>query len=354
VVGVLVVYKQIEFVQTKNLGYEKDNILYFEIEGRVAQELETFLSETRNIPGIVNASSIGQNIVGSGLNTFSIDNWEGKKTDDRIIFEMRPVSFDMIETLGIQMEAGRSFSRSFGAEDSKIIFNQAAIEAMGLEDPIGKMITIQGSNLEIIGVTKNFHFASLHDEVNPLFFVLRPSWTRKIMVKIEAGREREIIESLQKFYQAYNPGFPFAYQFLDEAYQAQYVAEQRVSILSRYFAGFGILISCLGLFGLVAFTTERRLKEIGIRKILGSTEFGIVRLLSSDFAKMVSVAIVVALPAGYYITKNWLDSFAYRIDLQWWFFIGPGILALAIAWLTVALQTAKAARISPTESLKNE
>lgn len=354
VVGVLVVYKQIEFVQTKNLGYEKDNILYFEIEGRVAQELETFLSETRNIPGIVNASSIGQNIVGSGLNTFSIDNWEGKKTDERIIFEMRPVSFDMIETLGIQMVAGRSFSRNFGADDSKIIFNQAAIEAMGLEDPIGKMITIQGSNLEIIGVTKNFHFASLHDEVNPLFFVLRPSWTRKIMVKIEAGREREIIGSLQKFYQAYNPGFPFAYQFLDEAYQAQYVAEQRVSILSRYFAGFGILISCLGLFGLVAFTTERRLKEIGIRKILGSTEFGIVRLLSGDFAKMVSVAIVVALPAGYYITKNWLDSFAYRIDLQWWFFIGPGLLALAIAWLTVALQTAKAARISPTESLKNE
>ncbi|HEX8041942.1 MAG TPA: ABC transporter permease [Chryseosolibacter sp.] len=353
-VGVLVVYKQIAFVQTKNLGYEKDNILYFDIEGRVAQDLETFLSEIRSMPGIVNASSIGQNIVGSGLNTFSIDNWEGKKADDRIVFEMRPVSYDMIETLGIQMAAGRSYSRDFGSEDSKIIFNQAAIEAMGLEDPIGKMITIQGSSLEIIGVTKNFHFASLHEEVNPLFFVLRPSWTRKIMVKLEAGREKEIIDRLQNFYQAYNPGFPFAYQFLDEAYQAQYAAEQRVSILSRYFAGFAILISCLGLFGLVAFTTERRLKEIGIRKILGSSELGIVRLLSGDFTKMVAVAIVVALPAGYYITKNWLDNFAYRIDLQWWFFAGPGLLALFIAWFTVALQTLKAARISPTQSLKNE
>jgi ABC-type antimicrobial peptide transport system permease subunit len=354
VVGVLVVYKQIEFVQTKNLGYEKDNILSFDIEGSVARDPETFISETRNIAGVVNAASIGQNIVGAGLNTFSIDNWEGKKTDDRIIFEMRPVSHDMLETLGIQMAAGRSFSKNFGAEDSKIIFNQAAIDAMGLEDPIGKMITIQGSDLEIIGVTKNFHFASLHEEVNPLFFVLRPSWTRKIMVKIDAVRQREVIGNLQKFYQAYNPGFPFAYQFLDEAYQTQYVAEQRVSILSRYFAGFAILISCLGLFGLVAFTTERRLKEIGIRKILGSTEFEIVHLLSADFTRMVLVAVVFALPAGYYITKTWLDNFAYRIDLQWWFFIGPGLLALLVAWLTVALQTFKAARISPSQSLKNE
>jgi putative ABC transport system permease protein len=354
VVGVLVVYKQIEFLQTKNLGYEKDNILYFEIEGRVAQDLETFLSEIRNIPGVVNASSIGQNIVGSGLNTFSIDNWPGKKADDRIVFEMRPVSYDMIETLGIHMAEGRSYSRNFGAEDSKIVFNQAAIEAMGLEDPIGKMITIQGSNLEIIGVTKNFHFASLHEGVNPLFFVLRPSWTRKVMVKIEAGEEREIIDKLQKFYQEYNPGFPFAYQFVDESYQAQYVAEQRVSILSRYFAGFAILISCLGLFGLIAFTTARRLKEIGIRKILGCSEFGIVHLLSRDFTKLVALAILIALPAGFYITKNWLDNFAYRIDLQWWFFIGPALLALLVAWLTVALQTSKVARISPTQSLKNE
>ena len=359
IVGVLVVYQQIEYVQTKNLGYDKDNVLYFEIEGRVAENrsaghLEAFLSEVRNIPGIVSVSSIGQSIVGSGLNTFSIDHWEGKKTDERIVFEMRPVTYDMIETLGIEMVAGRTFLRNFSAEDSKIIFNEAAIEAMGLEDPIGKVITIQGTNLEIIGVTKNFHFASLHEEVNSLFFVLRPSWTHKIMAKIEAGRERETIEQLQQFYQEYNPGFPFAYQFLDEAYQAQYVAEQRVSILSRYFAGFAILISCLGLFGLAAFTAERRLKEIGIRKILGSSNFGIVRLLSGDFTKMVLMAIIIALPVSYFIAKNWLDNFAYRIDLEWWFFIGAGLIALLIAWFTVGLQTVKAARVNPTQCLKDE
>jgi hypothetical protein len=355
IVGVLVVYKQIEFVQTKNLGYDKDNVIYFKIEGKVEENLETFLSEVRNIPGIVNASSIGQNIVG-GINTITTDylHWEGKKIDGKTVFEIRAVNYGMIEMLGIEMTMGRTFSRDFSTEESKIILNEAAIEAMGLEDPIGKVITSRGNNFEIIGVTKNFHLQSLHREVTPLYFVIGPQWTDNILAKIEAGRERETIEQLQQFYQEYNPGFPFAYQFLDEAYQAQYVAEQRVSILSRYFAGFAILISCLGLFGLVAFTAERRLKEIGIRKILGSSEFGIVRLLSTDFTKMVSVAILIALPIGYYIAKNWLDNFAYRIDLKWWFFVGAGLLALLITWFTVALQTVKAARINPTECLKDE
>jgi len=354
IVGVLVVYKQIEFVQTKNLGYAKDNVLYFDIEGKVATNPETFLSEMKTISGIVNASAIGQNIVGSNLNTFSIDHWEGKKADDRIVFEMRPVAYDLIETLGIQLAAGRSYSRDFSTEDSKIIFNEAAIEAMGLEDPIGKVITIQGTDLEIIGVTKNFHFASLHEEVNPLFFVLRPSWTNKIMAKVEAGRESEIIEQLQKFYQKYNPGFPFAYQFLDEAYQAQYVAEQRVSILAWYFAGLAIVISCLGLFGLAAFTAERRLKEIGIRKILGSSQSDIIYLLSGEFTKIVFVSIVIALPLSYFMANYWLDRFAFRIELNAWYFIGAGLLALIIALLTVSTQAIKAARVNPVSNLRME
>ena len=354
IVGVLVVYKQIEYVQTKNLGYEKDHVLYFEIEGRVAENPETFLSEVRNIPGIVNASSIGNNVIGRGLNSRNDLQWEGKNPDDNIVFEMRAVNYGMIDMLDIEMAAGRRFSRDFSSEESKIIFNETAIEIMGFTEPIGKVITIQGFALEIVGVVKDFHFASFHEEVKPLFFVLHPSWTQKIMAKIEAERERKTIEQLQEFYQAYNPGFPFDYQFLDEDYQAQYAAEQRVSTLSKYFAGFAILISCMGLFGLAAFTAERRLKEIGIRKILGSSNFGIVRLLSADFTKMVIMAIVIALPISYFIAKNWLEGFAYRIELEWWYFIGAGLIALLIAWFTVGLQTVKAARINPAQCLKEE
>lgn len=354
IVSVVVVYQQIEFVQSQNLGYDKENILYFEIEGKTAQNLETFLSELRQVSGVIDASSIGHTVVGGSQNTFSIDDWEGKDPGTQVPFETRAVNYGMIELLGVEMREGRTFSSNHGTEDSKIIFNEKAIAVMGLENPVGKEISIQGTKLEIIGVAKDFHFASLHDEINPLFFVLRPSWTRKIMAKIEAGKIQETVPKLEQFYQGFNSGIPFEYKFLDEDYQAQYVAEQRVSVLSRYFAGIAILISCLGLFGLAAFTAERRIKEIGIRKVLGSSEWKIITLLSGDFAKMVLVAIVIALPLSYYMTSNWLDNFAYKIDLQWWYFVGAGALTMLIALLTVSFQSVKAALMNPVESLRSE
>lgn len=187
-----------------------------------------------------------------------------------------------------------------------------------------------------------------------MFFILRPEETWVVMAKIAAGREREAIKKLEEFYQTYNPGYPFEYKFMDEAYQAQYVAEQRVSVLSSYFAGLAILISCLGLFGLAAFTAERRTKEIGIRKVLGASEWKIMKLLSGDFTKMVLIAIVVALPFSYYVSKNWLDNFAYKIDLEWWYFTGAGVLTMLIALLTVSFQSVKAALMNPVKSLKSE
>lgn len=354
IVSVVVVYQQIEYVQSQNLGYDKENVLYFEIEGKTAQNLETFLSELRQVSGVIDASSIGHTVVGGSQNTFSIDDWEGKDPCTQVPFETRAVNYGMIELLGVEMKEGRTFSPDFGTEDSKIIFNEKAIEVMGLENPIGKEISIQGTKLEIIGVARDFHFASLHDEINPLFFVLRPAWTRKIMAKIESGKIQETVPKLEQFYLGFNSGIPFEYKFLDEDYQAQYVAEQRVSVLSRYFAGIAILISCLGLFGLAAFTAERRIKEIGIRKVLGSSEWKIIQLLSGDFAKMVLVAIGIALPLSYYLTANWLDGFAYKIDLQWWYFVGAGSLTMIIALLTVSFQSVKAALMNPVESLKSE
>jgi ABC-type antimicrobial peptide transport system permease subunit len=174
------------------------------------------------------------------------------------------------------------------------------------------------------------------------------------MAKITAGRERETINKVHNLYQSYNPGYSFDYKFLDEDFQAQYASEQRVSILSGYFAGIAIIISCLGLFGLAAFTAERRRKEIGIRKVLGSSEFGIIYLLSSDFTKLVVAAIVIAIPAAYLITKYWLDSFAYRINLEPWYFISAGLAALLITWLTVGVQAVKAATANPVKSIRYE
>jgi hypothetical protein len=353
IVSVLVIYKQIEFVQNKDLGYSKDNVISFRMEGKARENRETFLSEVRQIPGILSASSTGSNMTGHNSGTYGVE-WEGKNPDDKTEFENIAVDYDMMETLGVELVAGRSYSRDFASDSAKIIFNEAGIAFMGLEDPLGKTIKLWGEDRQIIGVVKDFHFESLHKSVGPLFFRLEPNHTHLYMAKVQAGKERETIERLQHFYQKFNPGFTLDYKFLDDQYRAQYAAEERISILSRYFAALAVVISCLGLFGLAAFSAERRLKEIGIRKALGSSAAGIVYLLTSDFTKVVLISIVIALPLSYLVTRNWLDSFAFKVQLELWYFLAAGSMALIIAGLTVSMQAIKAAGVNPSKCLRDE
>jgi predicted permease len=354
IVSVIVLYKQIEFVQNKNLGYKKDNLIRFPIEGRVESNLTTFLQEARKIPGVLNASSIGLSMLGRNNNTSGLE-WEGKNPDDIILFENMRVNYGMIETLGVEMLEGRTFSEEFGADSSKIILNEAAIRVMGLKDPIGKHVKLwEEYDLEIIGVVKDFHFQSLHDAVNPLFFILNTNDTWNVMMRLEGGREKETLASLQKFYTDFNPGFTFDVLFQDQEYAKQYAAEQRVATLSLYFAIMAILISCLGLFGLANFTTERRLKEIGIRKALGSSSTNIVVLLSGDFAKLVILSIALGLPLSYWLLDQWLSRFAFHVELSIWYFVAAGLLSLIIAWLTVASQAVKASNVSPVKCLRDQ
>ena len=353
IVSVWVVYRQIEFVQSRNLGYDKENLISFPFEGEVAKNPETFLAELKRIPGVVNASTMQQNVIGNQSTTVGLS-WPGSDPDEIVQFQNFSVGYGMIETLGMKMTAGRSLSPAFGSDSSAIILNETAIKVMGLTDPIGTVVNLWGDDRTIIGVVQDFHFESLHEAVKPVFFKLTGDMMMTVMARLEGGKEPETLAQLQEFYQDFNPGYSFDYQFVDADYQALYAAEQRVSTLSKYFAGLAVLISCLGLFGLAAFTAERRLKEIGIRKILGSSDFGIVRLLSGDFTKMVLTAIVIGLPLSYYVTQRWLDAYAFSIDLQWWYFIGAGLLALLIAWFTVGLQTVKAARVNPAECLRDE
>ena len=354
IVSVLVIYKQIDFVQTKNLGYKKDHLIRLPIEGKVRTTLETFLNEVKRIPGVINASSIGHSMIGRNNNTSGLE-WEGKNPEDEILFENIRVNYDMIETLGLELLEGRSFSREHSTDTAKIIFNEAAIRVMNMKDPIGKVIKLWDKhNLEIIGVVKDFHFQSLHDVVNPAFFMLSSKNTWNVMIRLEAGKEKETLKALTSFYNNYNPGFTLEYTFQDVEYAKQYAAEQRVASLSGYFAAFAILISCLGLFGLAAFTAERRLKEIGIRKALGSSSTNIVILLSGDFTKMVLLSIALGLPTSYWLLDQWLERFAFHIRLEAWYFIAAGLIALIIAWMTVASQAIKAANINPVKCLRTE
>lgn len=351
IVSVLVVYSQVEFVQNRNLGYNKENIVHFKVEGKIKKQLEAFVSQVKEIPEVVNVSSTTHDMVGHNWSV-GID-WEGRDQDNPVSFQVAGVDYDLIETLGMEMTSGHSFSRDFGSDSTGIIFNERAIKAMGLKDPIGKTVSFMGEK-KIIGTVKDFHFKSLHEPVEPLLMIMMPDAVKKIMVRIGAGKEKEALAKIQDFYRSFNPGFPFEYEFLDENYQALYESEQRVATLSKYFAAMAILISCLGLFGLAIFTAERRRKEISIRKVLGQSVTQITVMLSSEFAKLVLVSILIALPIAYMLINNWLSGFAYRIPLQIWYFLGAGLVALTVAILTVGSQAIQAANRNPVNALRDE
>lgn len=356
IAAVIVVHRQIEYVKTKNLGYDKENLIHFQMEGNTDRDIknfETFISEVKNIPGVINASSIGNNIVGEGKSITGIDYWPGKDADKKIDFNAVGVYYQMLETLGVEMKEGRTFSQNHASDNAGIIFNEAAIKIMGLKNPIGQTVKFRGTDRTILGVAKDFHFESLHEKVKPVFFTLFDN-LNKFVVRIQPGKEKDVIEKLNAYYKEFNPDFPLEYKFVDQEYQAKYQAEQTISVLSKYFAAIAILISCLGIFGLSAFTAERRQKEIGIRKVLGASNLSAFHLLSGEFSRLVFTAIIIALPLSYLIINHWLNAFAYRIDLNLWHFVAAGFGALVVAWLTVGFQVFRAAFENPITSLRSE
>jgi len=248
------------------------------------------------------------------------------------------------------MKEGRMFSRKFNSDSSSVIFNETAIAAMRLKDPLGKIVKLWGRQAPIIGVVKDFHYESLYNKVGPFFLSFRKNGSNNL-VKIKAGMERETLIQIEKLYKTFNPGLPFEYNFLDEDYKALYASEQRVSTLSRWFAGIAVIISCLGLFGLATFTAQKRQKEIGIRKIVGASIRQIVILLSAGFLKLVCIALFVAFPITWWILRFWLSTFAYRVQM------GPGIFLMAsgailfITFLTISFQAVRAAIENPVKSL---
>ncbi len=353
IVSVLVIQKQIDFVQTKNLGYNKSNVVYFQTEGKIMQNKDAFLSELKRIPGVENAAVSEHHLMGHEHRTGGVI-WQGKNDDDNVSFEYGMVGYDFIETMGMEIALGRSFSAEYGDEKSKIIFNETAIKAMGLEDPLGEVVQQWGEEKEIIGVLKDFHFESFHEQVKPMFFVFNPAAAEYVMARIIPGTEIETLQETEKLYANFNPDLLFTYGFLDQDYQSMYESEMKISVLSKYFAGLAILISCLGLLGLAQFTAHRRVKEIGIRKILGASALGIVTLLAGQFTRMVLVAVGIAVPISYFLTDQWLQTFAFRTALNWSTFALAGLIALTIAWLTISFQTFRAAGVNPTECLKEE
>ena len=354
IVSVMVIYRQVRYIQSTDPGYNKENIVKFDAEGKLQQSQTSFTEALKRVPGVVNACYTTHNMTGRSYGTYAI-NWDGRDPKGAIYFEGFNCSYDFFETMGMHLAAGRSFSRNYG-DTNKIIVNETAVAAMHLKAPVGKNISAYDVRFQIIGVVKDFHYESLHEPVKPSFFLLHGdggTWD-KIMARIRPGHQQETIDRIRELYSNFNPGFPFTYHFLDEDYQRQYETEVHVATLAKYFSGLAIVISCLGLFGLAAFTAERRRKEIGIRKVVGASVSRIALMLSTEFLRLVAIAILIAFPLSWWAMNQWLQGFAYRIDVGTDVFLLAAISVLLITLLTIGFQAIRAALANPVKSLRSE
>lgn len=351
IVAVTVVYQQVQFIRNTNLGYNKENIVRFTSEGNILKSRESFLSELQRIPGVVNASYTFANIIGRKYSDHL--DWPGKNPDQDVYFEVFGITYNFLETMNMKLKAGRSFSKSFGGDSLNIIINETAAKAMNLSNPIGTTVKFYGTDRQIVGVVSDFHFESLHEPIKPMFMHLQ-SGEGSIVVRIKQDNQKTTLASIESLYEKYNPGFPFTYNFLDEAYQRQYETETRIATLSGYFAGLAIIISCLGLFGLAAFTAQKRKKEIGIRKVVGASSASITAMLSKDFLKLIGFALLIAFPLSWWMMSNWLQGYVYRISLSATVFLMTGALVLIITFIAISYQAIKAATANPVKSLRTE
>lgn len=352
IVAVIVVYLQLQYVQQKNMGYDRENVVYFFKEGKLKEDSRPFLSRLREVQGVKSASNATGNLVKHWGTTTGVE-WPGKAQELNMEFGCQSIDVGLIETLGLQMAQGRSYSADFPTDSTSVIINETAAKAMGFADAVGREVTFWGEQRRIIGVVKDFHFNTVHKAVTPFIFYFSPLHNGAVAIRLTGEDVKGTLRRIEALSAEMNPGIVPDIKWMDADLQQQYVAEMRVGVLSRYFAGLAVIISCLGLLGLAAFTAERRMKEISIRKVLGGSAAHIVLLLSADFTKLVLVAVAVALPVGWWIARKWLDGFAYRIELQWWYFALAGVLALVTAWLTVGSQAVKASRVNPVQHLKD-
>jgi len=352
IIGISVIGRQMAYIQNQNLGYNQSHLLQINSSSLSDTQLESFLNQVKGVPGVENASSLSHPLVGLMSSTIGLS-WEGKDPKEQVKFENITVNMDLTETMDFEILDGRSFSRDFGDESSKIILNEEAVKVIGLNEPVGATVNLWGNDMEVIGVLKDFHFESLKENVKPAFLKYDKAFAQKIIIRINPENQLETIASVSGLFENLNAQ-KMDYSFMDEDFQSLYLQEQRISKLARYFGFVAIFLSCLGLFGLAAFTVENRKKEIGVRKVLGASVSQILGMIVKDFMLLVMVAILIMVPLGWYLSNAWLEGYAYKTNLSWWIFGASAIGLLVIAMVTVSFQAFKAAAANPVNSLSSE
>ena len=352
IVATLTIHQQINFIKNKNLGIDRNDLFYMVAEGALEEKTTLFKQELEKSTDIRSVTLTGNNPM--DVQGFSGDlSWPGKNPEETVLVAGMGVGDNFLETMGLELIEGRPFSKDFPTDTSNYIVNEAMVNAVGLENPIGTEIDFWNGKGKIVGVLKDYHMQSLHVEIRPMVLIYSPNdWF--IWIKPESGKTKEALAQTEEVIKTLNPGYPFEYQFADAEFEAQYQNETLIGNLANAFGIIAIIISCLGLLGLAAYSAERRRKEIGIRKVLGASVTSIVELLSKDFIHLILIALSIALPLGWYLMQLWLKQYAYRIDIQWWVLALAGVLAIGVTFLTVGFQSVRAALRDPVESLRNE
>jgi len=363
IICTIVVYRQLNFIQNRDLGYDRENIICMPVTNSFLRQLSAASNELISYPNIVSIA-LSSTLPGRGESTTSKITWDGKNTEEKVVFEVIWADMGFLETFKLTIREGRFFSREFISDlRNGVVINETAARIMGFdnESAIGKRLynapgrsSLQGGGVNITGVMKDFHSRSLHYEIAPVI-IRYPTYPQdNLSIRIRAGKLNETLNFLAGIWQKFVPDYPFTYIFFDEIINDLYSAEQRMGKIFNYFSYLAIFISCLGLLGLTAFTAEKRTKEVGIRKVFGASTPHVVLMLTKEFLLLVVLAIFVSWPVSYYVAHRWLQKFAYRSDLPFWIFPIAGVFCLLIVLLTVSYQVIKAAYANPIESLRYE
>lgn len=353
IVSSLVIYRQINYLQNKYLGFEKENVLYFYDTQGIKRNFEAFRNEALEQP-FISGMGKGNDLPYQVGSSSSGMNWDGKPEDLDILFQTYHIDYDMIKVLGFELLDGRNFSRDHATDSMNYIINEEAAKRMGMDEPVGKNLEVWEKKGQVIGLVRDFHSTSLYSPIEPLIFMLNPENSWITYIRIQAGKTGEAITYLESLYKKYDPDFPFEYDFLDKSYAELYKSEMTIGKLADYFTGIAIFIACLGLYGLASFTVQRRTKEISIRKVFGASVSRLVALLSKDFAWLILIAILLGSPVAWYLMNKFLSSYAFHTNLGIVVFIvtAGGIFLLAL--MTVVYQSFNASLSNPAESLRNE
>jgi hypothetical protein len=356
IAGTIIVFKQLNYIQSRPLGFKTDYVISIPLNNGLRKGFDSFKNELLRNPNILNATAGQAFPFDEDYKTQGVE-WKDK--DPKLVPMIRYSigRFDYIETFGMEMADGRSFSKKFPTDKDNYIINEEAVKYMGMKSPLDRQIAFWGNVGRIIGVVKDFHHVSLHRKIMPQIFTANPEYfkfLKFVFVKIKSVNVPDTLNHIKAVNAKFAPAFPFKFDFLDEEMGKLYTSEQKLGKIFSYFAFVAILISCLGIFGLAAFTAERRIKEIGIRKTFGASVSSIVVLLTKGFTRWVLLASIVALPIAWYAMQRWLQDFAYRTSIGPWIFILSGAAAMIIALLTVSYQAVRSATANPVEALRYE